>query len=1253
MKQLQALGLLFLLVSGVCLATPPLGDKPKFERLMLGLEDTVGEVLSIHQDKLGFIWIAGRNGLARYDGYRFHFYQNDVDDPSSISNNIIRDIYEDSYGEFWVASEAGGAMRLNRERDNFHIYTTVEGDDTSVSSNSIWKIYEDTHKNLWLAGKNGLNLYQRETDTFVRVLQFSTLADFPIVDINELEANIYYIATELGGLFIWNRATGEITQYLHDPESNRSLPHNFVRRVVKDHMGTVWVGTDEGLSSFNPELGEFSSVDLTPFRVSYNRIAVRDIFLDENEVMWLGTDGAGLVYVYPETMEIGHYIHDSATDSSLISSYARTIFQDNIGDLWVGAFPEGVNYFNRKNRFFNTYTSFARDLTGSFNNNIWAFYEDDDGNIWVGADNAGLHYFDRKANTLTQSYQGKKLSGGYESAPVLTITRDKQGFLWLGTWSQGAFRIDLDTGESKQYLPNPNDPGAISYENVWKIFEDSTGTLWLATNGGGVNVYNRETDSFEKYLHDADDPNSIGHSHVWNIYEDKFNRLWFGTSAGADRLDRESGTFIHYNYDPGNLRGLSHNWVMSFLHDSYDRFWIATAGGGVNLLDETTGTFQHIRASDGIADDAVYGILEDNYGTLWFSTRGGLSNYNPWLQSHKTYTSSHGLQGEQHHIGSYLKLSSGELIFGGVGGFSVFDPYDIETNEYAPPVLLTEFDIFGETVKPSNSSAITQDITLADEVTLQFNQNMFSLSFSALSYRGYVDNLYEYRMLGFDEDWIGPTENNSATYTNLSPGRYTFQVRAYNNDGLLSANTRELDIIVNPPVWRSNWAYFLYFLMFLSLVYAIARFERSKIDAQVKIADRLREIDKLKDEFLANTSHELRTPLNGIIGLSENLLSGSQGVLNPPVKKDINLILSSGKRLFYLVNDILDFAKAKNKTLKLERCNLYLMPIAQEIMDECRVLLGEDVVMENKIGANLPPVYADERRLIQVFHNLIGNAIKFTYSGRITLSAREVNKSIIVTIADTGIGIEASYQKVIFESFEQIASAGGRVVAGTGLGLAVTKQLVEMHGGEIWVSSEKGKGSEFSFSLPLGSNDKVLNSQELTTLLAGQMDDREKTFPNSKVDVQDQSDGVLLPRYQLEKSINSASVLVVDDENVNRQVLRFFLMHRGYAVYEAKDGDEAIAALNNGLTVDLVLLDVMMPKISGFQVCEELRKAYSIYNLPIIFVSARSQMKDIERAYQIGASDYLLKPVKKEELYAKVERHLGYIEKIKMLIAQR
>jgi signal transduction histidine kinase/serine phosphatase RsbU (regulator of sigma subunit) len=590
------------------------------------------------------------------------------------------------------------------------------------------------------------------------------------------------------------------------------------------------------------------------------------------------------------------------------------------------------------------------------------------------------------------------------------------------------------------------------------------------------------------------------------------------------------------------------------------------------------------------------------------------------------------------------------LFFGGINGFNAFFPDQIQDNPHAPPVVLTAFQIFNQDVN------LNQPLAEVTDIGLSYRDSVFSFEFAALDFTAPAENQYAYKLEGVDKDWVEAGTRHFVTYTDLEGGQYTLRLKGSNNDGVWNEAGAVVNITITPPPWQTWWAYSLYLIMGGGAVLGYVRYrtaaqarelaqQRRELAQERLVAARLRHIDRLKDEFLTNTSHELRTPLNGIIGLAESLAEGVAGQLPPKALADLSMIAYSGRRLANLVNDILDFSNLKHQQL-----DLHLKPIDMQSMTEvaltlCQPLLGQKPVkLHNKVRDNLPRVMADENRVEQILLNLLGNAIKFTERGQIEVSAEPVpaqtqaaggnanSRYLAITVADTGIGIPENSLERIFESFEQADGSTAREYGGTGLGLSITRQLVELHGGTIEVSSTVGQGSRFTFTLPISPEQPSTLSPDFSPIpgrVRAISPSPSLPAPKPVEPPQPPSDGP------------EATILIVDDEPVNQQVLANYLTLQNYTTVQAMSGMEALNLIKEGLQPDLILLDVMMPRMSGFEVCRELRQTHSSLELPILILTAKNQTRDLIAGLEAGANDYLAKPFDKRELLARVNTLLA------------
>ena len=802
----------------------------------------------------------------------------------------------------------------------------------------------------------------------------------------------------------------------------------------------------------------------------------------------------------------------------------------------------------------------------------------------------------------------------------------------MGT-GNGLVQIARERGEVvARYRPDPQDPTSLSGQFIFSVFEDSRGDFWVGTDNGW-NRFDREGKTFERFQNDPQDPESLVNNLVRQTFEDREGNLWIATSGGLSRFHREAGKFTNFLHDPENPNSLSHNIVMGIHEDEAGVFWLTTYGGGLNRFNPRTEHFTHFTTKDGLPNDSLYGALPDDAGYLWLSSNLGLSRFDPQRKTFENFNKEDGLQSNEFNDRSYFRNSDGVLYFGGLHGFNRFDPAEIQPSTYRPPVVLTDFRKFGQPVE------LDQPLVEMEEVVVSYKENFFSFEFAALDFSKPSKNRHAYMLEGFDNDWVHAGNRRDATYTNLDGGRYTFRVRGSNGDGVWNEEEAVIDVVVIPPPWKTWWAYTLYVLSAFGGVLTYVRIktaaQEEELNRQREEAQRLRQIDRLKDQFLANTSHELRTPLNGIIGIAESLLDGATGELPEPTRANLSMVASSGRRLSHLVDDILDFSKLKSHQLTIHREPVDLRALVEVVLRlSAPMAAGKGLELSNLIPEDLPAVAADQNRVQQIVHNLLGNAVKFTEEGRVWISAEAHEGTVEVTVADTGIGISEEKLDRIFESFEQADGSTERAYGGTGLGLTITRQLVELHGGEIRAESEVGVGSRVMFTLPEWTGEAQDRTQKVNRLR-----DSKPVEPPSMSPLEA---GRALVGAEISLGEGAAGrVLVVDDEPINLQVLENVLTVAGFGVTQAHDGRQCLKILAEVAKPDLILLDVMMPGMSGFEVTQRIRQQYSANDLPILLVTAKNQVEDLEKGLESGANDYLTKPFSKNEFLARMRTHLS------------
>ncbi|MCJ8270153.1 MAG: ATP-binding protein, partial [Psychrosphaera sp.] len=898
----------------------------------------------------------------------------------------------------------------------FTNYRFDESNPGSLSNNTIRSVFIDNKGTLWVGTDGGgLNRFDPGGQRFVRYTNnpadTSSISSNSVWAIHQDSVGNLWVGTQGGGVNRFNLSDGRFIRYTNNANNPASLSHADVKTIFEDASGALWIGTQDGLNLYNPQNQQFAvykNNPVNPTSLSHN--IVRTIFADITGILWVGTGGGGVSKYDPKQVSFRHFKHEPSNEYSLSNSIVKGIHKDSKGRLWVGT-GDGLNrYDSQKDQFIR-----------------YAHQEDN-------------------PNSLSHNV-------------VSSIFEDRQGKLWMGTLGGGLNQFDSQTQQFTHYQPDETNPWSLSHNRVNALLEDARGELWVGTDDG-LNRFDQQTGRFIRYnTSKTPDDGSLSHKVITALLLDDSGGLWVGTVGGLNKYDNKTDKFSVYTHEDGNSDSISHDIVTSFLQDSQRRIWVGTVGG-LNLFDPNSGKFKSYRKRDGLPNDVVYGILEDPKGLLWMSTNGGISKFDSKKETFKNYTAIDGLQSNEFNFGSHFRSDDGEMFFGGIEGLNSFFAENISEYTRKPEVVLTNFLLLNKTVPIASSIdakddggekrlfSIAKSINALDKMTLDYTQSLYSFQFAALDYTDSMNNGYAYKLQGWDNDWIYTDANNRrATYTNIPAGDYTLRVKASNKDGYWNEQGKSLAITIEPAPWKTRWAYTNYGLCFVAMIASFVRgqrrkerYQHQKILNQEAVNLQLQQVDKLKDEFLANTSHELRTPLNGIIGLAESLMDGATGNLPDGTNRNLAMIVDSGKRLANLVNDILDFSKLKSKDIPLNLKAIDLRTAVEVTLAMSAVLVrGKDLAFINEIPENLSPAHADEDKLQQILFNLLGNAIKFTDSGTVKVTAFSADGILSVNIIDSGIGIAPDKQDRIFESFEQADSSATRQYGGTGLGLTVTR----------------------------------------------------------------------------------------------------------------------------------------------------------------------------------------------------------------------
>ena len=793
----QRLGLLAVaLVLGIVPApSQPAARHEMFRHLTVKDGLSQGSVNCILQDAKGFLWFGTQDGLNRFDGYSFKVYKNDPADSSSLNDNWILHIAEDSLGTLWVKTRTNPGIldRFDRASETFSHLSVESVDLTRAHKNTAKAEYDEPNGVRW-RGTIG------------------------------------------GGLTRFDPREGTTKSFKHDPRDPRSLIDDRVYSVYRDREGTVWVGTKEGLDQFDPTTETFTHYrhdESDPRSLSDNW--VWPILEDRSGVLWVGTFRGGLNRFDRQTRTFARFRHDESKPQGIAGDQLLSLYQDRSGLVWVGMNDLGVDCFHPEVKPFAHYSQDPLDKNGLSDNSILALYVGRSGIPWV-ATRKGIEQFDRRRENFIHYRRGPANSGpGDDQAQC--FLEDRSGNIWIGLVNGGLDRFDPVAKTFTHFKNNPADPGSLSDNRIYALAEGPDGAIWIGTYGGGLNRYDPEQDKFNRFLPNDSIPGSLGAAGVFALHFDRTGALWVGTfGGGLDRFDQASGTFTHFKNNPADPQSLSNDVVACLQEDQAGTLWVGTAGG-LNKFDREKEKFRAYHEKDGLPNDVVFGILEDRRGNLWLSTNKGLSRFDPRTETFWNFNQTDGLQGDEFNQNAFAKdPSTGEMYFGGSNGFNVFHPDSIRRNPYVPPIAFSSFVRYN-TDDQEGKPIVEKGIDTKPTITLSYKDNVATFEFAALSYYNRFKNRYAYKLEGYSDHWIQLGTERRATFTNLDGGEYTLRVKGSNNDGVWNEEGASLRLVVNPPWWRTRWAYGSYAVLVLAILFGIQRFEINRREQKAQVRE--------------------------------------------------------------------------------------------------------------------------------------------------------------------------------------------------------------------------------------------------------------------------------------------------------------------------------------------------------------------------------------------------------------------------------
>lgn len=1204
-------------------------------------------VMTIYQDSRGYLWFATKNGLNRFNGKEYKIYHREDGNEQSLSNNSVTSITEDQEGYLWVGTNNG----LNRIDLNTNEIKRYNLETNGLVANSISTVYTDRSGCLWVGTWEGLNRYNREGDHFEYIPIEDDTERAMIVTLVEDSSGRFWIGTRNKGLLLCDHQMNLISQFTSESK-NMPLNNNNITSIYEDDKKQIWVGCkNSGLNKINLRDNEVTSYTNLNSGLSNN--SVRCIIEWQGKLL-IGTfDGIfDLDKATERIVKVAGY-DDINKSLSHYSVYCFCVDRDKT--LWVGTFAGGVNYLNKfTNRFVLHKPQEELNIrTGIYGAITYESPED----LWIATEGYGLLNYNKRTNESHYYLIDPSVRFAFNTNIIKSVFYE-DGYVWCGTTKGEIYKFNIKTKKFSLYHQYP-----IEY-SIYSIIRDHNGVLWVggASTEFGLTCFVNDS-LVTTFYNNVDEP--IYFSNVRCILEEEDGVFLLGSTAeGLLRFDTHKKQLTKYSNEASVEKyRIPNNYISAIVRTKSGEIWVSTYGGGIFQLDESKAIRRIMTVREGLLDNNICTLVESSDQRLWMSTVNGLIMFDPAKDEVRNYHRHNGIDIREFTLHSGIALPDGSLCFAGSNGFVTFHVEAMDKNNNIPPVVLEQLSVNNHPVEVGDKSAILDKVLNGMEtICLAYNENNFSISYQALNYIYATQNQYAYKLEGYDTDWNYVGERNSAFYTNLSPGKYVFLVKASNNDGVWNEEGRSLIIIVQPPLWRTWYAYLFYVIALAAIIYGILYYVNIKRNLEAGL--KMKQLEKQKQEefhqakirLFTNFSHELRTPLMLIITPFEELVKRVD--IPAELHDKLSIIYKNAQKLLLLVNQLMDLHKNQAGSMDLKVSEGDICEYIKEIYYAFNQIA---LTNEVKFTLNCTPKtingWFDKSLLEKVVFNLLSNAFKYTASGEsvlmevseVTLKELDPKRTdglykdenihyVILKVKDSGKGIEEGEADKIFTPFYQIPETSGINLSGTGIGLSLVYTIVQLHRGVIYVDHTETKGACFVVILPVSRSafsEEQIESREIDKIAEiTNTEDISVSLPVTENKDQ--------PKYKI--------LLVEDDKDV-RDYLKKSL-EAEYIVIEAADGVRAYEKVVQDFP-DLVLSDIMMPKRDGLELCTMIKNDIRIGHIPVILMTARSMVVHIKEGFQAGADDYIVKPFNMDVLQTRIRSLLASREQLKKLYGKR
>lgn len=1157
------------------------------------------ETHAILQDSRGFMWFGTTHGLHRFDGVDFKAYRSNRSNQHTLSDDEIYELMEDQLGNIWIGTKSGGLNILDPVTDQITRLLSNPEDSTSIAANFIKAIFQDKKGTIWIGSLGGgLSKFLPETNSFknyrLEKENESGIGNNYVTKIIEDGYGYLWLGFNGGGVDKFDPVNEHFQHYrfnqLDDPAAN--FRNNVIREMYDDGKGNIWMATFGGFNKLEKATGKYSHFDIenNDFLKSNS---LNSIVNREGRLIVTSYDG----YIYEFNSLIQKFVAVEKLEKNIRSSY-----NDNEGSLWVGLTKGELLVISKDQEF--------------------SFFKAPNNSVRVSAilkNKEEIHFgtlFSGVYSNKTNQQIGEDLISDIN---IMALERGNDNTIWIGTDSEGLNIFNPKKRENKIYRAIPGNAKGLGHDTVLKIYKDQFEEMWVCTSA-----------SLSQWMPDTQSFLNRGNIRFNDVIRLNKEEIWCGTSLGVAVINLTTDKFYMKQAGEGQQKdSLIHNQVNVLYTPDNDSIFIGTKRG-LNIFVKSKHKMVDVHQELGLPYTAIKAITQDHHKNYWMITGEGILNIDLNKRKFKYYDKSNGLNYNNGWNKALLfDKENSKILLGGNGGYYSFTPKPLTFDTKPILTVITEVKLFNEPISSPEKLKALNDIAYLD---LPYNQNMISFTFAGLNFINPSKVKYAYQMEGLSDQWIY-SDDRTTTFTNLDPGGYTFRVKATNNDGIWNETPIAVSLEINPPFWATWWAYLIYFLLLILMAYLIIRVfvVRERLKASLRLehmeVEKMQEVNEMKSRFFANISHEFRTPLTLITGPANDLLE-QPTINNLKAKKSLRIIQRNSQRLKRLINQLLDFSKLEASKLTVHKKEQELFGFLRAIGSSFSSLAEKkEISYTVDVPITTAVVLIDDEKIEMVVYNLISNALKFTSTGgNVTVKARidESNPrpQLIIGVEDTGPGIDDREKNKVFDRFYR---SDEKHAGGTGIGLALTKELVELMDGSIKVEGEKGKGSIFEVELPIEMvrHEKMVDDLNWTTTNSRVLENKEEITP---------------------KKSDLNTILLVEDNEDLRNYIGDILRAECHLI-KAVDGEQGLNIASKEIP-DLIISDLMMPKMEGDELCRRIKSDEKTSHIPFIMLTAKASNEDKLAGLSHGANDYLTKPFDRRELRLKVKNILNQRESL-------